>query len=170
MIMNNLDLTLLVGAGFFAVLGVYWGLIRQVLAIVGLIVGIALAGRLGPTVASWLSSFIAEPEIAGVVGFVAVLLFVSAITSLIASLLRIFAGLLFLGWIDHLLGGVLGLVQAVLVGTALLIGLVAFPSPVWSAAVEGSTMASGLLRAAGVLTALLPEMFGVAVRGFLGGS
>ncbi len=168
--MNSLDLTLLIGAGIFMILGMYWGLIRQVLAIVGLIVGVGMAGRFGPDVAGWLSSFIAEPEIAGVVGFVAVLVLVSAITSLIASLLRIFAGLLFLGWIDHLLGGVLGLVQAVLAGTALLIGLVAFPSPAWSAAVEGSIMASGLLRVAGLLTALLPEMFGAAVRRFLGGS
>jgi membrane protein required for colicin V production len=168
--MNNLDLTLLIGAGLFVLLGVYWGLIRQVLAIAGLFVGVAMAGRFGPDVAAWLSSFIADPQLAGVVGFVAVLLLVSAVASLIASLLRIFIGLLFLGWIDHLLGGVLGLAQAVLAGAALLIGLVAFPAPAWTAAVEGSALASGLLRAAGALTALLPEMFGTAVRGFLGGS
>ena len=168
--MNNLDLTLLIGAGLFVILGVYWGLIRQVLSIAGLIVGVALAGRLGPDVAAWLSSFIAEPELAGVIGFVAVLILVSAVASLIASLLRIFAGLLFLGWIDHLLGGVLGLAQAVIAGAALLIGLVAFPLPTWSAAVAGSTLASGLLRVAGALTPLLPEMFGAAVRGFLGGA
>ncbi|MEI7644125.1 MAG: CvpA family protein [Chloroflexales bacterium] len=168
--MNNLDLTLLIGAGIFVILGVYWGLIRQVLAIVGLIVGVAMAGRFGPDVAAWLSSFIAEPQLAGVIGFVAVLLLVSAIASLVASLLRIFAGLLFLGWIDHLLGGVLGLAQAVLAGAALLIGLVAFPSPAWDTAVEGSALASGLLRVSGALTALLPAMFGTAVRRFLGGS
>jgi membrane protein required for colicin V production len=168
--MNNLDLTLLIGAGLFVILGVYWGLIRQVLAIAGLIVGVAMAGRYGPGVAAWLSSFISNPELAGVIGFAAVLLLVSAVASLIASLLRIFAGLLFLGWIDHLLGGVLGLAQAVLAGAALLIGLLAFPSPAWSAAVDGSALAVGLLRTAGALTALLPEMFGAAVRSFLGGS
>jgi membrane protein required for colicin V production len=168
--MNNLDLTLLIGAGLFVILGVYWGLIRQVLAIVGLIVGVAMAGRFGPSVAAWLSSFIADPDLAGVIGFAAVLLLVSALASLIASLLRIFAGLLFLGWIDHLLGGVLGLAQAVLAGAALLIGMLAFPSPQWSAALEGSALAASLLRVAGSLTALLPAMFGAAVRGFLGGS
>ena len=36
--MNNLDLTLLIGAGVFVILGVYWGLIRQALAITGLVV------------------------------------------------------------------------------------------------------------------------------------
>jgi membrane protein required for colicin V production len=167
--MNNLDLTLLIGAGIFVLLGVYWGFIRQVLAIVGLIVGVALAGRLGPGVAGWLSSFIADPGLAGIIGFAAVLLLVSAVASLIASLLRLFVGLLFLGWADHALGGLLGLAQAVLAGAALLIGLITFPSPAWSAAVEESALAGGLLRAGGLLTAMLPDMFGEAVRHFLSG-
>ncbi|NNJ10052.1 CvpA family protein [Chloroflexales bacterium ZM16-3] len=167
--MNGLDLTLLIGAGVFVLLGVYWGIIRQVLAIVGLVVGVGMAGRYGPAVADWLSSFITDPAVAGIIGFAAVLLLVSAVASLIASVLRIFVGLLFLGWMDHLLGGVLGLAQAALAGAALLIGLVAFPSPAWSAAVEGSTLAAGLLRVGGALTALLPAMFESAVRGFLGG-
>jgi membrane protein required for colicin V production len=167
--MNTLDVTLLIGAGVFVLLGVYWGVIRQVLAITGLIVGVGMAGRYGPAVAGWLSSFITDPAVAGIIGFATVLLLVSAIASLIASALRIFVGLLFLGWADHLLGGVLGLAQAVIAGATLLIGLITFPAPAWSAAVEGSTLASGLLRVGGALTALLPSMFGAAVRGFLGG-
>jgi membrane protein required for colicin V production len=166
--MNNLDLTLLIGAGGFVLLGVYWGLIRQVLAITGLIVGVAMAGRYGPDVAAWLSSFITDPNLAGIIGFAAVLLLVSALASLAASALRLFVGLLFLGWVDHLLGGLLGLGQAVLAGAALLIGLVTYPAPAWSAAVESSALAAGLLRAGGLLTAMLPEMFGAAVRRFLG--
>jgi membrane protein required for colicin V production len=167
--MNGLDIILLIGAGVFVALGVYWGLIRQVLAILGLVVGVAMAGRYGPDVAAWLSSFISDPNLAGIVGFAVVLLLVSAIASLIASLLRIFVGLLFMGWADHLLGGLLGLIQAVLAGAALLIGMITFPSPAWSAAVEGSTLAAGLLRVGWALTALLPATFGAAVRSFLGG-
>jgi membrane protein required for colicin V production len=167
--MNSLDVTLLVGAGLFVLLGIYWGLIRQVLAIAGLLVGVGLAGRYGPSVAGWLSSFISDQQVAGIIGFVAVLLLVSALASLIASLLRLFVGLLFLGWVDHLLGGVLGLGQAVLAGTALLIGMVTFPAPAWMGAVDSSALAATLLHAGGALTALLPEMFGSAVRTFLGG-
>lgn len=167
--MNTLDIALLIGGGIFVVLGIYWGLIRQVLAIVGLIVGVMMAGRYGPNVADWLSSFITDPDLAGIIGFAAVLLLVSALASLAASLLRIFVGLLFLGWLDHLLGGLLGLLQAVMAGAALLIGLITFPSPAWAAAVESSALAAGLLRLGGPLIALLPEMFGSAVRAFLGG-
>ncbi|NTW00450.1 MAG: CvpA family protein [Oscillochloris sp.] len=167
--MNNLDVTLLIGAGLFVALGVYWGLIRQVLAIVGLVVGVAMAGRYGSNIAAWLSSFITDPDLAGIIGFLAVLLMVSATTSLIASVLRIFVGLLFLGWLDHLLGGVLGFIQAILAGTALLIALLAFSSPAWSEAVESSTLAHGVLRLGGAITVLLPALFDVAVRGFVSG-
>lgn len=167
--MNDFDIALLVGAGIFTLLGIYWGLIRQVLAIVGLLVGVAMAGRYGPEVAVWLSSFVTEPALAGAIGFVAVVLLVSAVASLIASLLRIFVGLLFLGWVDHLLGGVLGLFQAVLAGAALLVGLVAFPVQSLSEALAGSQLAGVLLRISAPITAVLPDFFSAAVRAALGG-
>ncbi|NJN15801.1 MAG: CvpA family protein [Oscillochloris sp.] len=166
--MNALDIGLLVGAGVFTLLGLYWGVIRQVLSIVGLLVGLVLAGRYGPDVAIWLSSFIADPLLAGVIGFIAVLILVSSIASLIASVLRLFVGLLFLGWLDHALGGALGLVQAVLAGVALLIAMVTFPLPAWDQLVAESQFAEALLRLSGPLTALLPEFFTIAVRAALG--
>lgn len=167
--MNNLDLALLIGAGIFTLLGVYWGLIRQVLSIIGLLVGVAMGGRYGPDVASWLSSFVSQPALAGVLGFIAVVLLVSAVASLIASVLRIFVGLLFLGWLDHLLGGVLGLVQAVLAGAVLLVGLVAFPVQGWSEVVASSQLAEPFLRLSAPITAVLPDFFSTAVRAALGG-
>lgn len=167
--MNNLDWILVVGAAVFTLMGVYWGLIRQVLSIVGLLVGIAVAGQYGPDVAAWLSSFLADPLLANVIGFLAVLLLVSSAASLIASILRIFVGLLFLGWLDHLLGGVLGLAQAVLAGAILLVGMVTFPLSAWSDSVGTSALAGALLRVGSPLTALLPEIFNAAVRAALGG-
>jgi len=166
--MNTLDLVLLIGAALFTALGVYWGLIRQVLALVGLLVGVAAAGRYGPEVAGWLSSFVADPTLADAIGFIAVVALVSAVASLIASVLRIFAGLLFLGWLDHLFGGLLGLIQAVLVGTLILVWLVAFPVEGWSEVVAASRLAEPFLYLSGPITALLPDSFASAVRGFLG--
>jgi membrane protein required for colicin V production len=166
--MNNLDLALLIGAGLFTLLGAYWGVIRQVLSIVGLLVGVAMAGRFGPDVAVWLSSFVEDPTFAGALGFILVLVLVSAAASVIASVLRLFAGLLFLGWLDHLLGAVLGLAQAVLAGAAILIGLVVFPQPAWSEAVATSTLAEPVLRAGALLAPLLPDFFMDAVRSAIG--
>lgn len=155
---NGLDYTLLIGAAAFALLGIYWGLIRQVLALAGLLVGVAVAGRYGPQVADWLSSFLADPRLAGAIGFILVIVLVSSVASLIASVLHTFAGLLFLGWLDHLLGGLLGLLQALLAGAAILTVLAAFPQPAWSDLLAGSQLAGGLLRLGGLFAPLLPDL------------
>jgi membrane protein required for colicin V production len=166
--MNNLDYVLLIGTGLFFLLGLYWGLIRQVLSIIGLVVGVMAAGRYGPGVAAWLSSFIADPILAGAIGFLGVLLLVSALASFVASALRMFVGLLFLGWLDHLLGGLLGLVQAALAAGALLVMMVAFPLELWSDSIATSTLAQPLLRVGGVFAGLLPEYFELALQAALG--
>ncbi len=157
--MNNLDYSIIIGGGLFVALGFYWGLIRQVLALVGLVVGIVMAGRLGPEVASWLSSFVTDPLLAGAFGFFGVLLLVSGIASLVASLLRFFVGLLFLGWLDHLLGAGLGLLQALLAATAIVMAMAIFPLPLWTAALEGSLLAQPLLGLSPLLASLLPLNF-----------
>ena len=165
--MNALDLTILAVLAIFTLLGIYWGLIRQVLALTGLVVGIALAGRYGPVVSDWLTSFTTNDALAGVIGFVVVLIGVSAAASLVASLLRMFVGLLFLGWLDNLLGSALGLIQGVLASATLLIVAVTFPMPLWQGALETSRLAGALLRIGTVATLLLPTTFQQAVQAAL---
>lgn len=167
--MNGLDIAILAMIAIFTLLGVYWGLIRQVLALTGLVVGIIVAGRYSPTVADWLSSFIADPVLANAVGFIGLLLLVSSIASLIASLLHTFVGLLFFSWLDHLLGGLLGLVQALIAAAAILLGMITFPLPLWASAVDGSIFAGAILRIGGLLTPLLPQIFRDALTITLGG-
>lgn len=164
--MTEVDLVLFIILGLFTILGLYWGIIRQVLAIVGLVVGFMLAGQYGSEVAMWLGSLITDPNLAQVLGFIAVLLLVSATTSLIASLLHALAGLVFLGWLDHLLGALLGLAQGLLAVTAVLIVLVVFPVEPWSGFVRSSLLAGWLLRIGEPLTMLLPDLFATAVRTF----
>lgn len=166
--MNNLDYVILIGVGLFFLLGLYWGLIRQVLSLLGLVVGIAAAGRYGPDVAAWLSSFVADPVLAGALGFMGVLLLVSSVASLVASALHIFAGLLFLGWLDHLLGGLLGLLQALVAAAALLIAMIVYPLGAWSDAVATSVLARPLLRFGDLFSAVLPEFFQTALEAALG--
>ena len=166
--MNTLDTTLLIIAAFFTVLGLYWGIIRQVLAVVGLLVGTTMAGRYGGEVANWLSSFVSNTMLARALGFILVLMLVSALASLAASVIRIFLGLLFLGWLDHLLGGLLGLIQAILAGALVTMIIVTFPMPTWQAALDGSQFAPFLLRVGGLVALLLPELFRVAIQLALG--
>lgn len=166
--MNSLDITVLVIMAIVTMLGIYWGLLRQVLAIVGLLAGVAVAGRYGTAVAAWLSSFIADDAVVQAAGFLLVVLGVSAAASLVASLLRLFVGLLFLGWLDHLLGGILGLAQGVLASAVLIVALVTFPAPAWNAMLAESRLAPPLLSVGEPVTLLLPEAFRFAVQTMLG--
>lgn len=160
-------MVVLIMAGLFTLLGLYWGLIRQVLAVVGLVVGVIVAGRTSPEVTIWLSSFWPDPITAGAVAFFGILFLVSAIASLVASVLRVFIGLLFLGWLDHVLGALLGLIQATLAGAIMLMAMVTFPLPLWSDAVVTSVLAGRLLQIAAPVSNLLPDLFGLAVEAAL---
>jgi len=155
--MNWLDILLLGALALFTLLGVYWGLIRQVLAVAGLVIGIVVAGRYGPEVAGWLTSFTNDDALAGWIGFIIVLVGVSAAASILASALRLFVGLLFLGWLDHLLGGVLGLVQAAIACGILLALSVIYPQPAIDQALASSQLASLFLGVGQVAALLLPD-------------
>jgi len=167
--MNVIDILVIALVLVSGVLGLYWGIIRQVLAIVGLLAGIALAGRYGVNVAEWLSSFVNDTRAADVLGFVAVFLGVTALVSLLASLLHRLAGLLFLGWADHAIGGVLGLLQGALMATVLIAVLAANPSEQVNAALRDSQYAGRVVQTFGFALTLMPESVRTSAEIFFGG-
>jgi membrane protein required for colicin V production len=167
--MSTLDTLLIVVILLCGILGVYWGFIRQVLSVAGLIAGLVLASRYGERVADWLSSFITNNTVVQALGFLFVFIAVSATVSLLATLLRRFVGLLFLGWLDHLIGGVLGLVQGMLLCTVILLVVAVFPTEVFANAIAHSRVAPQLVRVIGsVVLMFLPAPFHLAVQRLLG--
>jgi membrane protein required for colicin V production len=166
--MSTLDTMLIVVILFCVLLGIYWGFIRQVLSVVGLIAGLVLASRYGERVADWLSSFMRSDTVAQALGFLIVLIAVSAAVSLLATLLRRFVGLLFLGWLDHLIGGMLGLVQGLLLSTVILLVAAVFPTAVFANALAESRIAPQLVRVIGsAVLVFLPAPFHLAVQRLL---
>jgi membrane protein required for colicin V production len=158
--MNIIDLALIVIILLSGLLGIYWGIIRQVISLAGVIAGIVVASRYGGEVAIALASFISDTSLAAVAGFVIVLVVVSGIAGVIGTLLHRFAGLLFLGWLDHLAGGVIGVLQGALVGTALVLFATIFPHPGWSSMLAESRVAPFVTATVGQLVMpLLPEIF-----------
>ena len=168
--MNTLDALLLVVLVMCAALGLYWGLIRQMLAVVGLIAGIVLATRYGGRVADSLTSFISNDMATQVLGFLFVLIAVSAAASLLATILRRSVGLLFLGWADHLLGGLLGLFQGALACTVILMVMALAPSERFASALADSRIVPWLAWAGSVaLLPFLPDSFHAAAQRLIGG-
>ena len=160
--MNWLDIVILVVLVGGTIMGLRVGLIKAALSLAGVIVGVMLAGRFYIPLADRFSSVL-QTGVAKVVAFALILIVVMLIAALLAKLLQGITSATMLGWIDHLGGGVLGLVLGALLAGALL--------AIWtrffgiSEAIRQSTISVLLLDRLPVVLALLPKEFG-ALRSF----
>ncbi len=154
--MNWLDVVLILFLVLTTFMGLRQGIIRLVLPLVGLIVGIILAGQHYDTVGGWLP--IANPEYAKWAAYAVILLstlLVAFILSIILS--RFFVKIVPLGWVDHLGGAILGLILGGLLCAAALAACVKFG--LGSNLIHGSGTARLLLDWFPVVLGLLPAEF-----------
>jgi len=128
--MNAIDIIIIGIIVACTLISAAWGLVRQVIAVGGLILGLVLAGQFSPQVAQALG-FISDPTVARGVAFVIIVGLVGLTASIIASVLYFGVGLLFLGWLDALLGAGLGFIQGWLAAGVTLVAAVVF-LPAWS--------------------------------------
>ena len=136
------------------VMGFVKGLVRELLGFVVVIAGIVLAARWYPPVASVAGKFVRSEPVANFLGFILVFLAVFVAGAVLTGLLsKVMKG--GLGFINHFLGGVIGLVEGVLVGGALVFGLLAFP--VNPDAVADSKLAPVCYETTKVLISLIPQ-------------
>ncbi|HET7079263.1 MAG TPA: CvpA family protein [Chloroflexia bacterium] len=164
--MNWVDVTILTAIVVSALLGLFWGLIRQIAATFGLILAIFLAGANYKAVAAFLhppqgGGLIADENLANIIAFVLILVGVSLAVGIVASVLRTALGLLFLGWADHLLGALLGVFQMLLLMAVIIMVATLFPVPGLSDAVRQSTLAPAVARPFTFVLDWLPPEFGL---------
>ena len=105
--MHWLDILLLVALVIPTFFGLKQGLIKAVLSLVGLIVGVILAGSFYKQLAGILG-FIDNPDIANVVAYVLILVVVLVIAAVAAKLLKTFIKVVMLGWVNTAGGAVFG--------------------------------------------------------------
>lgn len=164
--MNWVDTTILVIVLASTLLGLFWGLIRQVVTYIGLWGGIAIAGRLYQPVAEFLhpasgGGLVADPGWARIIAFAGVVIGFSLLVAILGSLLRRVANLLLLGWLDHVLGGLVGLITSLTLVTVLLVVVTVFPVPNVSQAIRESVLAHWLGGFTPLAVAMLPPEFGM---------
>jgi membrane protein required for colicin V production len=162
--MNWLDIAILALIIISTILGIFWGLIRQVIAFVGLVGGIVLAGRFYEPVSEFLhgkdgGGLVADANWARIIAFVGILVIFSLALGAVASLLRVLAKILFLGWLDHLLGGLLGLLMSITLVMSVLVVATVFPVPGLSDAAHSSQVAHWFSGYVPVILAMLPPEF-----------
>jgi membrane protein required for colicin V production len=163
--MITVDLVIIIIIVLFTTLGFYWGAIRQLLAVTGLLASIVMASRFASSVADVLQGMIADNTVAMLTAVLLIMMAVSGSASLMASLIQHYYGLIALGWVDHIIGALLGTLQAVLLSVMVLLVMAAFPNQVWVDMLRESSMVNlCVYMFGGVVLMFVPEPLQQALR------
>ena len=119
--MTTIDIIILVILGLGIILGLLKGVLKQLAGLLGLVVGLLAAKALYATVADRVFSHMTDnPTVAQLSAFLAIWVIVPLLFWVVASLLTKALAAVSLGWVNRLLGGVLGgVVHALLVSLAI---------------------------------------------------
>ena len=154
--MNWLDIVIIVVAVLLGLAGLRQGIIRTVFGIAGLIGGIVLAGRYYGGLAALLSP--AGATWANIAAYAIILLATLIVAGVVGSLVAKVVHFAALGWLDRLVGFILGIVIGGLLCAAVL-AIVGKYYPGTEAVISQSGTARFLMEQFPLLLALLPEEF-----------
>lgn len=167
--MAFIDIVLLVIVGAFVLFGLFFGLIHTLGSLIGAIVGIIFASRLIDPSFEAIGFLFGGGNIARVVLFILIFLIVTRLVGLVFWLVGRVAKPLswipFVKSINHLLGGVLGFVEGVIVvGIVLLYATQIIPFESLRSQVEDSRVGNYLVTTAEVLQFFFPEDWRQAIE------
>jgi len=154
--MNWVDIVIIAVAALFGLLGLWQGFIKALFGIAGLIGGIALAGHFYQGLALKLSA--EGATWAGIAAYAIVLLVTLIVASVAGWFVAKMVHALPFGWLDRLLGFILGAFVGCMLCAAMLAILCKY-MPSVEAAVAQSAVAATVMKGFPLLLALLPEEF-----------
>ncbi|MFH1485238.1 MAG: CvpA family protein [Chloroflexota bacterium] len=155
---NWFDVVIVIGMLWWLFAGFASGLVREVIGLGGLFAGLILAGRYSAALGDVFTPTL-EPEIARIAAFVIIVFGVAFVAYWIGHVLHRLISLLFLGWVDHLLGGVFGLVKGVIIFTIVIAVLNNVPFMGVETAVKESILAPKFMVYIPLLLSLVPGVF-----------
>jgi membrane protein required for colicin V production len=154
--MNWLDIVIIVVLLGSAVGGFANGLIKSVLSLVGLIVGIVLAGHYYASLAGYLT-FISDQNTARIVAFIIIIVAVGIIASILAAIITKLVSAISLGCLNRLGGAAFGIIIGGAFIAAILSIWVKFAGG--NSTISNSVMASLLVNKFPLVLSLLPSEF-----------
>jgi len=154
--MNWLDIVIIVVAVLLGLTGLRQGIIRTVVGIAGLIGGIVLAGRYYDELAAVLSS--SGATWASIAAYAIILFGTLIVAGVVGHFVAKLVHFAALGWLDRLVGFILGVVIGGLICAAVL-AIVGKYYPGAEAVISQSGLARFLMDQFPLLLALLPEEF-----------
>jgi membrane protein required for colicin V production len=150
--MNWLDLVIIVLMAVFTISGLASGLIKTAFSLAGVIIGVTLAAHFN----NW-ATFISNENTAHIVAFIIVLLAVMIVATIAGAIVSKIIKMVLLGWLDHLLGAVLGFILGGFIIGGLLTIWIKYGGNV--STFTGSSLATFLLNKFPVALGLFPSEF-----------
>jgi len=157
--LNGLDIVIIIFLVITAIIGFSKGLIETVSTLVGIILGVVLAGCFSGPIADWLSTALRNPIQVKIAGFAIIIIVFLIISLIISLLLSKLLSLLLLGWVDRLGGAVLGLVIGGLVCSAILTPITKHNFVGIEGTVQGSSLASFFVDHFNIVLPILAKGF-----------
>ncbi|MDY7018865.1 MAG: CvpA family protein [Chloroflexota bacterium] len=154
--MNWLDIVIVVIGIIFGFLGLWKGAIKAAFSIIGLIGGIALAGHFYQSFANVLSS--SGAPWAKIAAYAIILIAVWVLVNILGWFIARLVHVTPFGWVDRLIGFILGAGIGLLLVSALL-AIASKYLPGMEATIASSTVAKFLMARLPLLLALLPDEF-----------
>ena len=161
--MNWLDTVIIIILAVSAFFGLKTGIIKAVLSLVGVILGVVLAGQYYGALADVLPFFSEPSKVANIVAFAIILVVVMVVAAVLARFLKWAASVMMLGWVNHLGGAAFGLFMGAIFCGALLAIWVKWLGA--GSTISESLLSIFLLDKFPLVLALLPDEFD-AVRSF----
>ncbi len=157
--MDAVDWILLAVLGVSVLLGMWRGLVREVMSLVGWIAGFWIAQEWAPQAGAWLPLQGASEVLRYLAGFVTVLVGVLVVSVVLGWMVSKLLSAVGLGLVDRLLGGVFGGLRGVvlLLTLAVVVSLTPMQSAAWW---TGSPVAGRLVEGLQWLKPVLPAHFG----------
>ena len=152
--MDWLDLILVMSLILMAFVGFSRGLLRTVIPLVGLVIGVVVAGRYYDALAHVVSS---DSDAAYVAAFAIIVVAFLIAAVILAEFLHKLLSTIFLGWVDHLAGLLFGVLFGVIIAGAVLDVLL--KHSVGVSTIQDSGVATFLVDKFPVARSLLPGDF-----------
>ena len=123
--MTYIDYIILIVIVLFIIKGYKQGLVKQVMAFIGMAAGLVIAWRFYPVVSLYGVKLGIPSTISMILSFIIIFCAVMAASNLLAKFLHKVLEIVFFGWLNRLTGAVFGLVEGVLL-VAIIFVLISF--------------------------------------------
>lgn len=152
------DAVLLVVVVSFALLGLRSGIVHETATLIGLGLGLPVAGRYSERIGLLLLPWLHTRGMANLVVFLLILFATWILVLLVGSLAREILQAIHLGWLDNLGGAALGALKGLFLVEIIILIVMALPIESLHASIMHSWLASRLARLAPEIVDLIPPV------------